>query len=82
MTAVSKETQQSHDEFADFLRLLAEGSATQQDWRRHTISHIGDTALETARMELLKVSQSDSRMPTDSSRVRDTASDIIRRLDI
>lgn len=82
MTAVSKETQQSHEEFADFLRLLAEGSATQQDWRRHTIPHIADSALETARMDLLKASQGDSRMPTDSSRVREAASDIIRRLEI
>jgi hypothetical protein len=82
MTAVSKETQQAHDGFADFLHSLAEGSATQQDWRRHAISHNADAALETARMELVKVSLTDSRMPTDSAKVRDAASEIIRRLDI
>ncbi|KRB07613.1 hypothetical protein [Lysobacter sp. Root690] len=82
MTAAPKETQQAHEGFTEFLHLLAEGSATQQDWRRHAIAHYSDAALETARMELVKVSLTDSRMPTDSSKVRDAASELIRRLAI
>ncbi|MGH8083522.1 MAG: hypothetical protein ACREP7_23305 [Lysobacter sp.] len=78
---VSKETQQARSEFAGFLNSLVEGLATQQDWRRFAIAHYADAELESGRRELISASLTDSRMPTDSSRVRDAASQIISRLE-
>ena len=79
MTMISTDMQETRNAFGTFLRTWAEGMATQQDWRRFTIAHYHDPSLEAARIELVRASQHESEMPTESSKVQDLASEIDRR---
>lgn len=79
MTMSSTDMQDTRNEFGTFLRSLAEGMATQQDWRRFMIAHYPDPALEAARVELVRAAQHGSEMPTESAKVQDLASEIDRR---
>lgn len=76
---ISAHTPETRDAFETFLRSLAEGSATQQDWRRFTIVQYRDPALEAARAELVRASQHQPQMPTESAKVQALASEIDRR---
>ncbi|MEI2457232.1 hypothetical protein ABU614_05315 [Lysobacter firmicutimachus] len=76
---ISAHTPETRDAFETFLRSLAEGSATQQDWRRFTIAQYQDPALELARVALVRASQHQPQMPTESAKVQALADEIGRR---